>query len=238
MSIRNVVHFQCLKDAWPKPIEDAALARVGKIAVEELRVIPAWTGDFQPDLLDDATHLTIGGSGWSVWENTHRSAELEQTVKEARRRGIPILGICFGGQFLAQIFGGAVVRAPSCAEYGTIGVRASTEAKNDPLFGPCSGQNFLAQASHQDRIVLLPQGAVKLAWSHVGETYTQIIQAFGFPGEKVWGVQFHPERDKAAVLASMAHPECDYSPAKRAVIAELLRDSPDAGALFERFLDL
>ena len=238
MSARKVVHLQCLKDTWQKPIEEASILRNGGLAPEELTVAPMFSDPTDPSILDGATHLTIGGSGWSVFETVPLYAEFALLVRTARERGLPILGMCFGGQALAQIFGGMVIRSEANAEYGTVNIRVSTEAEGDMLFGSRARTTFAAQVSHQDRIVGLPAGAVKLAWSHVGEPPVQIIQAFSFPGERVWGLQFHPERDDGTVRTLMTDPSCSYSQMKRGTIERTLAPSPDACALLAEFLRL
>ena len=189
--VRKVVHFQCLKDENSREPEVQGIKRAGKLTELEIRVIESFKGPTDPTVLAGATHVTIGGSGWSVWDDVPFKRELRNTIRSAIYEfGIPTLGICFGAQFLASItYGGKVVRDDARAETGpTEIVRTHPMAQYDLLEGLPS--KFMAESSHHDRIVRLPMNMVPLAYSQGG----QVIQAFADTGEKCWGVQFHPER--------------------------------------------
>lgn len=57
------------------------------------------------------------GSPWGVWEDDRIGnwllPELEW-LRAADTAGVPVLGVCFGGQLLARAHGGSVARAPEC----------------------------------------------------------------------------------------------------------------------------
>jgi GMP synthase-like glutamine amidotransferase len=95
-------------------------------------------------------------------------------LEAAVGRGIPVLGLCFGGQALAAVLGGTVERAPR-PELGWHKVRSS--APEVVPEGPWLQWHF-------DRFTL-PPGAEELASSEIG------LQAFAH-GRHL-GVQFHPE---------------------------------------------
>jgi GMP synthase-like glutamine amidotransferase len=93
---------------------------------------------------------------------------------------------------------------------------------------------FEAQAWHHDRINVLPPGALPLGWSR-GRA---IMQAFGFPGERIWGLQFHPERTAETferVLEQRTAPDSEH-PIE--AIRSSLRPSPIATQLLRRFISL
>ena len=95
----------------------------------------------------------------------------------------PLLGICYGAQYLAHHFGGAVENAGS-REYG----RAELEVKQrDPLFDgvPPKSQVWM---SHGDTITALPDNSTVLA-----STPSVVNAAYRIFGEKTYAVQFHPE---------------------------------------------
>ncbi len=97
---------------------------------------------------------------------------------------IPLLGICYGAQYLAQFFGGEV--APSNSrEYG----RASLEITDSScrLFKDLKSHSQVWM-SHGDTIVKLPQG-----YQIAGNTESVAIGAFKISGEETYGIQFHPE---------------------------------------------
>ena len=101
--------------------------------------------------------------------------ELER-LKAAHNAGIPILGICFGGQLMARALGGSVAKAPK-AEVGWFEI----ESNDKTLIS--SGPWF---EYHWDRWQL-PKGATEIARSQIAS------QAFVMG--RTLGVQFHPEID-------------------------------------------
>jgi GMP synthase (glutamine-hydrolysing) len=98
----------------------------------------------------------------------------------------PILGVCYGHQLLAWAFGGVVGFHPNGREIGTIDIELTLEAASDVLFAKMPKQ-FSAQASHQQSVLSLPDGAVLLAKNSFDAHH-----AFRL-GSSTWGVQFHPE---------------------------------------------
>jgi GMP synthase (glutamine-hydrolysing) len=97
---------------------------------------------------------------------------------------IPILGICYGAQYLAHFFGGEVLPSKH-REYG----RANLEL-HDNGSGLLEGLSDNAQVwmSHGDTIAKIPEG-----YEIIGSTRDVKIGAFHIKGEKTFGIQFHPE---------------------------------------------
>src|ERR1700722_9473000 len=67
----------------------------------------------------DADLIVLLGSDWSVYDGAFAaSADIERALgRRAAERGVPVLGICYGGQLCASAFGCTVERAP-VAEIG------------------------------------------------------------------------------------------------------------------------
>ena len=99
---------------------------------------------------------------------------------------VPVLGICYGHQLLAQVTGGEVGYHPDGHEIGTIDVHQLREAAGDPLLGALP-TTFPVHACHSQTVLKLPPEAVHLASSEL-----DAHQAFRI-GSNAWGVQFHPE---------------------------------------------
>jgi len=107
--------------------------------------------------------------------------ELEK-LKQAHNDGIPILGICFGGQLMARALGGSVARAPK-AEVGWIEIES-----DDKTLIP-TGPWF---AYHWDSW-LTPKGATEIAKTDTAN------QAFVMG--RTLALQFHPEVDPEVLEA-------------------------------------
>ncbi|HEU4403417.1 MAG TPA: gamma-glutamyl-gamma-aminobutyrate hydrolase family protein [Candidatus Polarisedimenticolia bacterium] len=134
--------------------------------------------------------VLVTGSIKSVREPEPWMDRLGDWLRGVESFGVPVLGVCFGCQILVQALGGRVVLNPEGWEIGAVEVRLSAACREDALFaGIPSPMPVLA--THEDRIERLPPGAVPLA----GNDGTP-VQAFRV-GERVWGVQFHPEATPA-----------------------------------------
>lgn len=96
---------------------------------------------------------------------------------------IPVLGICYGGQFIAQEFGGKVQRADS-REYGRVKVEI---LENERLFKDIA-QNSHIWMSHTDYIEKAPSN-----FKITAKTDTCPVCAMENEEKKIYAVQFHPE---------------------------------------------
>jgi len=96
--------------------------------------------------------------------------------------GLPVLGICYGMQWLAHTLGGKVERAQR-REYGPAQLDLG---RPSPLFQGLPGR-LKVWESHGDHVVSLPAG-----FHIVGHT-DNAVAAVEHPGKKFYGVEFHPE---------------------------------------------
>jgi GMP synthase (glutamine-hydrolysing) len=131
----------------------------------------------EPD--DFVKGIILSGSPFSVRDSNAPFPELNGI-----KGRIPILGVCYGAQYLAHKFGGEVL--PSATrEYG----RANLVYIDfdDKLF---SGVNQGTQVwmSHGDTISRIPT-----SYKVIGSTSDVSIGAYHISGEQTWGIQFHPE---------------------------------------------
>lgn len=119
------------------------------------------------------------------------------------RKKIPILGICYGAQFLAQNDGGEVLPAES-REYGR--ARLDFFDQSNPL---TSGLTEKTQVwmSHGDTITRLPQN-----FKVIASTGDIKVGAFSVEGENTYGLQFHPEvyhtTEGSKILSNFLHNVC------------------------------
>jgi GMP synthase (glutamine-hydrolysing) len=99
--------------------------------------------------------------------------------------GVPVLGICYGMQFLTHVLGGSVAYAPD-REYGSAMI--SVQEAGDLFEGLEGLEEQPVWMSHGDRIDRMPDGFRVLAASR-----NSPIAAMADVTKKLYGVQFHPE---------------------------------------------
>lgn len=131
--------------------------------------------------LDGVDHAVVLGAVWAVYDDSPDRAWIADELAWLRRAdeaGVPVLGICFGGQALAAAFGGRVEAAPR-KEIGW----SMIDSVDHDLIPPGPWLEF-----HNDRF-FPPSQARILARNEVG------VQAFSL--RQHLGVQFHPEPDGA-----------------------------------------
>ena len=104
-------------------------------------------------------------------------------IGELLERQVPLVGLCLGGQMVAQAAGAVPRRAPR-PEIGWHTVELTEAGREDPLLGPL-GPSFEVFQWHSYEFPL-PPGAVVLARSEV------CLQAARI-GKAAWAIQFHPE---------------------------------------------
>lgn len=123
--------------------------------------------------------VILSGSPFSVYDPSAFKLDLSII-----RGTFPVLGICYGAQFMAYTSGGNVEAAGS-REYGRANL--SFIDVNDPLFKNIQSGSQIWM-SHGDSITQIPTSFTKIA-----STDDVALAAFKVEGEKTWGVQFHPE---------------------------------------------
>ena len=187
------------------------------------------------EILDDVDAVMIGGAGaYSVTQTYDWTAALADVCHACADRDLPLFGSCWGHQFIARAFGGEVVHDPARSEMGTHAVDLTDAGHADPLFSTLP-RSFGTQMGHQDRVAVLPDGAVELARNGRAP-----YQAFRLRDLPIYGTQFHSELDaeteRQRLVAYRAHyPEMQDDGAFDRVIGDL-RDTPDADDLLRRFL--
>jgi GMP synthase (glutamine-hydrolysing) len=115
---------------------------------------------------------------------------LKDWIREILRRELPFLGICLGGQLLAEVAGGRVLFRTS-EEFGCKPVTLTKPGMADPLFRGVASP-FVTFHWHNDCFVPPPDAA------HLARTEQCTYQAFRY-GPRAYGLQFHPEVDRAIV---------------------------------------
>jgi GMP synthase-like glutamine amidotransferase len=177
--------------------------------------------------------ISFGGAQSAVTPSEDLQAEIA-LLRSAVFLGIPVLGICLGGQLLASALGGEVTHASRRAVTWR---SPSVIVDSDPLFG-ARGTRVPALHWNED-LFTLPPGAVPILGPEI-----EGVEAFRF-GTCAWGVQFHPEVDAVALDGWYA----SYGPwLEEAGVTEMMARARDArwlpvqevfsAGLFSRFADV
>jgi GMP synthase (glutamine-hydrolysing) len=132
-----------------------------------------------PEELTSFKAVILSGSPFSV-----RSEEAPHPNLTEIKGKIPLLGVCYGAQYLAHFYGGNV--SPSNKrEYGRAHLK---KVDTSDLFFSNVAQDSQVWMSHADTILELPTGAKRLASTHDVEN-----AAFKLENETTYAIQFHPE---------------------------------------------
>jgi len=124
--------------------------------------------------------IILSGGSASVYEDGS-----PRPPKNILKASTPILGICYGMQWLAHVQNGSVVPHQENKEYGKTIAGFDTKEK---LFSGIKKQSVV-WASHGDSVEKVPKGYKIIARSKD----TNTVAAMANPEKRIWGVQFHPE---------------------------------------------
>lgn len=123
--------------------------------------------------------VILSGSPFSVYDDKAFKVDLTEI-----RKKYPVLGICYGAQFLSYSNGGKVEPA-NTREYGR--AHLAHFCKDNVLLKGVK-ENSQVWMSHGDTITSIPSNFKKIASTDKVE-----VAAYQIEGEDTWGVQFHPE---------------------------------------------
>lgn len=137
-----------------------------------------------PDDIHDADGWLLTGSRHGAYEDHAFIPPLEDFIRRVHDAGVPMVGICFGHQIIAQALGGTVVKHPGGWAVGA----------QDYDFG---GQPVTLNAWHQDQVVALPPGAQVAGRNAFCENAALIY------GDRAFTVQAHPEFGDAFIQGLM-----------------------------------
>ena len=161
--------------------------------------------------------VILSGSPFSVYDDKAFRIDLSKVIGR-----YPVLGICYGAQFMAYMNGGKVEPA-NTREYGR--AHLTKIDSSNPLF-KCIGQGTQVWMSHGDTITSIPDD-----FKIIASTDEVKVAAYEISGKNVWGVQFHPEvfhtEDGTQLLKNFVAGICgcrqDWSPASfiESTVAEL-----------------
>ncbi|MDF1726573.1 MAG: type 1 glutamine amidotransferase [Sulfitobacter sp.] len=172
-----------------------------------------------PDSPHDADGWLITGSKHGAYEDHPWIPPLEQFIRDIHAARVPLIGVCFGHQIIAQAMGGRVEKYAKGWSVGRV------------VYG-IEGETLAINAWHQDQVVEKPAGA-----EVIGATDFCPFAALQY-GDLIWTIQPHPEyghdfikglidhRGKGVVpdaLLASAATQLD-APLDNGRVAEMMRD--------------
>ncbi|HVU75489.1 MAG TPA: gamma-glutamyl-gamma-aminobutyrate hydrolase family protein [Candidatus Paceibacterota bacterium] len=141
---------------------------------------------------------------------------------------IPLLGICYGHQIIAELREGNVTNDHSQKKVGTFEVSLTEAGTHDPLFSLLPA-DFYAQYGHKDSATTLPKGAELLATGSACK-----FAALRY-GSRIYTTQFHPEL-RAEDVAWKLENSPGYLP-EGVSVDSLVRDSSEASRIIPLWVE-
>ncbi|MDF3605941.1 type 1 glutamine amidotransferase [Paracoccus sp. DMF-8] len=168
-----------------------------------------------PASVHDADGWLLTGSRHGVYETHAFIPPLEDFIRRAYDAHVPLVGICFGHQAIAQALGGKVVKSPKGWAVGA----------QDYDF---DGQNVTLNAWHQDQVVELPEGARIVGRNDFCENAALVYD------DRAYSVQAHPEFGDTMVQGLIDHRARGIVPDDLLARAETRMGQADSASIADR----
>ena len=139
-----------------------------------------------PQSVHDCDGWLITGSRHGAYEDHPFIPKLEDFIRTAYKERVPLVGICFGHQIIAQALGGKVERFGGGWAVGP----------QDYDFG---GEKITMNAWHRDQVMRRPEGAEVAACNDFCENAALVY------GDRAYTVQAHPEFEDAFIEGLLTH---------------------------------
>jgi GMP synthase (glutamine-hydrolysing) len=183
--------------------------------------------------LEDIDKIIITGSHSMVTDYKEWSVYTAKWLEKALYTDVSVLGICYGHQLLAQVFGGEVDYHPNGQENGSVEIELTQLGISDPLIGVLP-HRFVGFSSHAQTIIKLPSDTLVLAKNQF-EPYHGVLFK-----RNIWGVQYHPEFNAGIMRMYI---EEEYEDLKKQGydvdnILSGIKENPFGKVLLRRFIEL
>ena len=161
-------------------------SQVTKLIARRVRELGVYSEIVTPSDVKKIKNFTnIQGFILSGGPSTVTERKFQNVPKEIFNKNIPILGICYGLQLIAKIFGGKIRPSKKRREFG----RAFLfQKKTSILTKNFLGKNNSVWMSHEDAVIKLPKN-----FKTIASTKNSKLTIIENSEKKIYGVQFHPE---------------------------------------------
>jgi GMP synthase (glutamine-hydrolysing) len=161
-------------------------SQVTKLIARRIRELGVYSEIVTPKTLHKIKkYHNIKGLILSGGPSSVTNSKFQSVSKEIFNKDIPVLGICYGLQLIAKIFGGKIKSAKKKREFGRAFLY---KKKSSPLIKNFLNSKNSVWMSHEDAVVKLPKDFKTIAYTK--ESKLTIIEN---SKKKIYGVQFHPE---------------------------------------------
>ncbi|RQW86934.1 MAG: type 1 glutamine amidotransferase [Geobacter sp.] len=191
------------------------------------QIVRPYSGETLPSISDISALVILGGA-MGVLDSCRYPYLLavRTLIQQAVLKDVPLLGICLGGQLLADVLG-APVHSQRNGEMGLHSVAVPESATSDPFFYDVP-RVFTTFQWHNDSFEI-PVGAVCLASSPVCSS-----QAFRH-GANHYGLQFHPEVTRSIVSSWIESFGDGHDPTR--IMEDFLRAEDEYFAVSRKLLE-
>ena len=139
-----------------------------------------------PQSVHDADGWLVSGSKHGAYEDVPFIAPLEDFIRAVYDADLPMVGVCFGHQIIAQALGGTVIKYP---KGWAVGRQTYT----------LNGETLALNAWHQDQVVTVPEDAKVVGTNPFCQNAALIY------GTRAFSVQPHPEFESDFVAGLATH---------------------------------
>ncbi len=159
-----------------------------------------------PELTPNIKGVILSGSPFSVRDSASPRPNLDQIKGK-----LPLLGVCFGAQYLAHHFGGEVLPS-TIREYGRAHL---TQVDSGNILTKGMTRGSQVWMSHGDTIKIVPEN-----YKIIASTEDVEVAGYEIEGETTFGIQFHPEVYHSTegkillknFIVNICNCSCDWTP--------------------------
>lgn len=216
--------------------EHESFARHSGLDLKQIDILNVFdTPEFAAEEIEGYDALFVGGASEASVLEPDRFPFLtsgEKMLRYCADRNIPVFASCFGFQLAVTAFGGEVIQDGQDFEQGTLPIRLTDQASDDPLFHD-TPDPFLAVSIHRQKALQPPAGFTTLAYTEV------CCHAFRIPDKPFWAFQFHPEVDRATLVERLTVYQKQYTenPAHLQRILNAAEETPESNILLRKFVE-